>query len=201
MEGDWKVKIALLMFLAIPAFGIWQYAKHYQLSTSEAHVNVSELSSSDSRIGKVVILHGFTGKAETSVVVGRNEFLVVESTSEGQIVVLRRHKKLEGSITERVSDGMARGYVSFIGKRRAEELGLVDAEFSERRIALVDVDRDYLGEIILLTFAGTLVGLVALGYVYLEADEQSFKERNRQSQTKSKVALQLAIAKQDLIRY
>lgn len=87
------------------------------------------------------------------------------------------------------------------GKRRAEELGLVDAEFSERRIALVDVDRDYLGEIILLTFAGTLVGLVALGYVYLEADEQSFKERNRQSQTKSKVALQLAIAKQDLIRY
>lgn len=114
MEGDWKVKIALLMFLAIPAFGIWQYAKHYQLSTSEAHVNVSELSSSDNRIGKVVILHGFTGKAETSVVAGRNEFLVVESTSEGQIVVLRRHKKLEGSITERVSDGMARGYVSFI---------------------------------------------------------------------------------------
>jgi len=202
MFGDFRLKIALLLFLAIPAFGAWQFAKHYFVRPTEHHISSPEFQTLEGKAeAQRVLLYGFIKGTDVPIVTGRYEYMRVDSSVGPEIAILCRRKTLEGSISDRVSTGRVTGYYSTTSREWAEEMGLIGSDFAAERIVFLDVDHEYLSSIACLTLGFTLFGLVYLGYVFLKVDDRNFQVRTQRNRTKSQVALQLAIAKQEIVRY
>ena len=209
MNTNWRWIVSLLIFLSIPSVGTWQYVKHWQILNSERQVTLSDLEEQTAEELQQIQLSGFRTEDVKIVETNNHEYAVVisvekEEPSHPKVAVVLEHKK-SGSIPleSLISTGVVTGLVSTnqsISKKRADKLGLDLSYSPAEHFLVVDIEREYLTEIVGITVGFLLIGLIGLTIVYANVDGQQFKDKLARDRVKSQVFLQLNIAKQETYR-
>ena len=162
MTKDWRWKLAILLFLIVPAYGIGKYIEHYQIQNSETEVAVSDFESKISENLAQFQINGFETEGVQIVETGKHEYAVVtsvdsESPTGAPMTVLLRQRKWDANapLNDQIASGVVSGLVSSSQQFNSEslaEMGLPIAD-SAGRVYFVDVNRDYLPEIAKVTLS------------------------------------------------
>ena len=205
ISKDWCWKLALTIFLIVPVYGICKYIEHYQIVNSEAEMAVSDLESGVSENLTQVQISGF--EADDVQIVDRydRQFAVVtvagsESPTPAIVVLRQKKRDAETLLNDQVASGDVSGLVSSSQRTRTEnlvEMGLSVPASAPEWVLCVDVDRDYRSEIVKLTTAFVLLGLVVLFLVHAKLEHRYVALRNQRSHAHGLIALELAIARQE----
>ncbi len=207
--NDWRWRISLLLFAAIPACGIWHAVKRYRVMNSVTPLQISEIPN---RVTDEPFMVNAVGLSDTDlefVQAGRREYVAIQQDGDSSLadgiatIVVRRRVGEGSSLAEQVARGSVKGLVStnqILLKKYAVEMGLDIPGSASEELLVIDVDKDYHPQIANVTFAYMALGLVALFYVYNKIDESHFKKQLAADKTKVGVAMQLAIARDDNYR-
>ena len=207
MVKDWRWKAAILIYLAIPAFGFLQCVKQYQILDNVQHVDISELPKRIAPDLQQFQMSGFEiyGESEHKskiVCVGKTE-----TPDETPVVVVLECKTApdpEKAITNITASGTAKGLASTsqnISKKLAAKMALQLPYSAPEKIFYVNVEKQYLSSTIIITIFFSLIGFIPLAWAYKILDEAQFKKRKATHYALGSVALQLEIAKQEIYRY
>ena len=208
MMNDWRWRISLLLFAAIPACGIRHAVKRYRVMNSVTQLQISEIPAHVTDEPLMVNVMGLPDDLEFFRA-GRSEYVIVQQDdnddpADGVVaVVLRRRIEEDLSLADRVAKGEVKGLVSSryqFSKEYAVEKGWNVPDSASEWMCVVNVDKDYDPYIAQVTFAYMALGLVALFYVYNKIDESQFKKQLATDKTKVGVAMQMAIAHDDNYR-
>ena len=195
---DWRWKLSIMLFLAIPFGGVLIYARHYEMATEEKKLPLCELADSVTSDLTQVCLTDF----EPVSVSKYSAVLAIPDTPEGNERYIRlalRKQDATQTLEEIVASGEVRGLTSsqhWYGAKSLRNYGIEPLDESGV-IRYVQVNREYMTSIAVTTAVFSLLGLIPLFWVYNRLEESRFKDSQVRTQTKSQVALQLMSARYD----
>ena len=209
MMNDWRWRISLLLFAAIPACGIWHSVKRARIMNSVTQLQISEIPAHVTDEPLMVNVMGLPDTDLEFFRAGRSEYVIVQQDdnddpADGVVaVVLRRRIEEDLSFADRVAQGEVKGLVSSryqLSKEYALEKGWDVPDSASEWMCVVNIDKDYDPYIAQVTLAYMGIGLFALFYVYNKIDESHFKKQLATDKTKVGVAMQMAIARDENYR-
>ena len=207
MKDDWRWVAAVLLYLAVPIYGISHCVKHYQIRHNVRHVAISDIPNRVTEDLQQFEINDFEiyGNEDSKsriVCVAQPE----SPDDDPAVVVLfcSYSSDPQKSFDDINSSGVAKGLITSsqtISKKWAFEEGWDLPDVAAERIFYIHADRDYFDSTAIIAIAFTLICLIPLAWVYMELEERRFKDSVAANNVTSSVALQVELAKQATYRY
>ena len=208
---NWRITLLKVLFLLIPATGIWCYSKTFGVEADKRHYqcDVKQLATAFACEDRMVELRDFKIRDDQSVIEGRNEFMIADAVDEedwAYSVLLRRNVNGGEGLQSIVDQGVVSGtFESFVERHLVETLGIQMRDSDPGDFVVLDVDQDRLAtdryNIVKATFGFSVLGFIGLVYFGSKFDETEFQDGIRRNRVQSQVALQLLIARHDNFKH